>query len=291
MFDHRPIDTGFDTAPVTATVSPAPDPAPATVESGLGDLSGTPAPAQRAAPTVNTAADAGEDDPDIDLDARVAGLLGNRPATDWNAISAFMRAVVPWPGSEQDPGYVNLHYSFPNPDPDPAKVKKKPKLWAGWPYKEIDKFNGGLKWTLDHPDRAPAVYFCTSLQEKKGLSKKGKDKAQRLAKDALAFKSIWIDCDVRPDDKTGKHYLTEAEALKALLAFIAKAKLPPPTIINSGGGFHLYWISNKVLTPAEWYPYASGLKHLLIQEGVKCDTGLTTDYVGRHPARPSNQAG
>ena len=41
------VDTGFDTTPVTATVSPALAPAPATVETGFGDLDGTPAPSSR----------------------------------------------------------------------------------------------------------------------------------------------------------------------------------------------------------------------------------------------------
>ena len=86
------VDTGFDATPVTATVSPALAPAPATVETGFGDLGGTPAPVQQAAPTVNTAADTGEpEDPDADLDARVSALRPNRSITDWNAVSAFMR--------------------------------------------------------------------------------------------------------------------------------------------------------------------------------------------------------
>jgi hypothetical protein len=55
-----PLDTGFDTTPVTATVSPALAPAPATVETGFDHLGGTPAPVQQAAPTVNTVADTGE---------------------------------------------------------------------------------------------------------------------------------------------------------------------------------------------------------------------------------------
>src|SRR5712672_424352 len=120
-----PVDTGLDTTPVTATVNPvpvtatvnpAPTPAPAAtgpVDTGFGDLGGTPAPAQQATPTVNTMADTGED-PDVDLDARVAGLLANKSAINWNAVSAFMANVVAWPGSPSDPGYVNLHYSMPN---------------------------------------------------------------------------------------------------------------------------------------------------------------------------------
>src|SRR5882724_11712044 len=93
-----------ETNEITATVNPAPAPAPAAVETGFGDLGGTPAPVQQATPTVNAVADTGEPkDPDVDLDARVAGLLANSPATNWNTVCIFMAAVVPWPASPQDP--------------------------------------------------------------------------------------------------------------------------------------------------------------------------------------------
>ena len=56
--------------------------------------------------------------------------------------------------------------------------------------------------------------------------------------------------------------------------------LPPPSaVVKSGGGLHIYWISDRPLTPQEWSPYAHGLKSLLLKHGVKCDAGLTTDDV------------
>ena len=62
-------DAGFDTMPVTATVSP------------------TLPPAEQATPMVNTAADAGRtEEPNAD-----------KSITDWNAVSAFMANVVAWP--------------------------------------------------------------------------------------------------------------------------------------------------------------------------------------------------
>src|SRR5258708_29880097 len=109
------VDTGFDTTSFTATASPALAPAPAIVETGFGELDGTPAAVQQAAPTVNTVADTGKpEDPDADLDARVAALLPNKSITDWNAVQAFLAAVVPWPASSNDAGWVNLHWSFPD---------------------------------------------------------------------------------------------------------------------------------------------------------------------------------
>src|SRR5260221_700365 len=51
------------------------------------------------------------------------------------------------------------------------------------------------------------------------------------------------------------------------------------SIVNSGGRLHPYWISDRALEPAQWLPFAAGLKALLLKEGVRCDAGLTTDDV------------
>jgi hypothetical protein len=82
---------------------------------------------------------------------------------------------------------------------------------------------------------------------------------------------------VKPEDTTGEHYTDEKTALTELFKFLAKVGLPKPSIIvNSGGGFHIYWTSNKPLLPHEWQPYAEGLRELLVKERIKCDVGLTT---------------
>ena len=88
------------------------------------------------------------------------------------------------------------------------------------------------------------------------------------------FKAIWLDVDV---GKEGG-YATLEEALKAAIKFRESIGLPPfSAIVGSGGGIHLYWISDVALTPANWRPYAEGLKALALQQGLKCDLGVTTD--------------
>jgi hypothetical protein len=255
-------NTGFDTTPVTVTVSPAP--APAIVETGFGDQSGAPAPAQQATPTVNTAADTGEPkDPDAD-----------KSMTDWNAVSAFMANVVAWPEFPSGPGHVGLWYSMPNTAFDPSKkVDAHNKKWfmSGWPYKDVTNFVNRVGWVLTVPNKFQDQWFCTSLQARAGKTKKGKDKAQKSSMDALKQKSIFVDVDI-------KHYAGEKEALTAILDFQKKVGLPPPSaIVHTGGGFHVYWISNTALLPHEWQPYAQGLKALLLTNNVKCDLVVTGD--------------
>ena len=267
------VETGFDTTPFTATVKPAPAPARATVDTGFGDPDGTLASVHPAASTVNTVVDTGEaKEPDADLDARVAAWLPTKSPTDWNAVAAFMSAVVPWPDPDQPgSGYVNLHYSMVDKN-NPKNLIKG----MGRPFTDLHTFISRGAWiTNDHASMRD-VWYCTSLQSEKGVNKRGNPKALRFVKNALALKTIWIDLDVEPGNP--KKYDSVGDALRAALAFITAVNLPDPSaIVFSGGGIHVYWISRDSLKTADWRMYASGLKNLLLANAVKCDAGVTTD--------------
>ena len=176
----------FEADRVTATVNPAS--ASATVDTGPGDVDATLTPAQPAARTVNTLADTGEPEgAAADLNARVAALLPDKPTTDWNAISAFMASVVPWPVSPQDPGYVNLHYSYP----DRTDPTKKGKGVPGYPFRSVDTLVSKSHWMLQQ-NFYWDQWFCLSLQSKQRHNHKypNKPKAERLAHNALAVKAV-----------------------------------------------------------------------------------------------------
>ena len=107
----------------------------------------------------------------------------------------------------------------------------------------------------------------------------------RKSANAIMMRAIWIDCDVKPDDTTGKHYTDEKTALSALLGFVMAVGLPQPsTIVHSGGGFHLYWCSDRDLTVDEWRPYAQGLKALLIgtRKMLVVYRGHVNNYILHH---------
>jgi AAA domain len=259
------VDTGFDATPVTA----APAPAPATVETGFGDLGGTPAP-------VNTVVDTGEpEDPDVDLDARVVALLPNKSITDWNAVSVFMAAVVPWPGSQEDLGWVVLPNGYADtkfPGGRDPKTNKYP-VGPGKPFKTVDKLVSYVGWA-HKTHNIKDIFFVLSLQRNVGTSRNGKPQGKKSKAAALMVKAIWLDIDV---GKEGA-YDTVEDALKAVIKFKEKNGLPPfSAIVGSGGGIHVYWISDKALSPTEWRPYAEGLKALAANDGLKCDLGVTTD--------------
>jgi hypothetical protein len=197
------------------------------------------------------------------------------PTTDRIAAASnnrkFLENVVVWPGPDS-PGWINMHVNLKNTDH--TKNGGKPFV-VGWPYKQIDEFINRALW-VDNTDKFFNVWLCMSQQSESGAGATGNPKAIRKAANATWVKAIWIDIDVKPHDD--KHYQTQEAAIAALDGFVVRVGLPPPSaVINSGGGLHVYWISDKPLTPNEWRPYAEGLKAALLQEGVLSDTGLTTD--------------
>lgn len=190
--------------------------------------------------------------------------------TDWTAIQDFLSKVVPWPASQHDAGWVNLHFSFPD-QKDPKVLIKK----GGWPMRSIEGFIQRVTFALTRATQFKDLWYCTSLQSEAGTNTKGKPKAVRKKANATGLKAIWADIDVSDDPH---HYHTIEEALRAILEFQTKVGLPAPSaIVYSGGGIHVYWISKDTLTPSAWHSYADGLKQLLLMNGIKCDAGLTTD--------------
>jgi len=185
----------------------------------------------------------------------------------WGDTKAFLEKVVAWP--VDDTGYVNLHFSII--DKDGGK-----DIVTGKPFTSMDKMLSFADWAKAQPN-FKEMWYCTSLQSEAGENRNGKPKAIRLHQNAKALKAIWIDIDVKDDPK---HYGSLEEAWEAFTIFRREAGLPPPSaIVKSGGGLHIYWLSDRPLTPAEWAPYAHGLRSLLLKHKVRCDAGLTTDDV------------
>ena len=87
------------------------------------------------------------------------------------------------------------------------------------------------------------------------------------------IKSFWLDIDCGKD----KPYKSRYEVTQALVTFCRNTKLPPPLIINSGGGLHVYWVLDTAITAAEWRITALKLKALCTQLKFKVDPSRTSD--------------
>lgn len=177
-------------------------------------------------------------------------------------IRDFLLRVLPWPGDDL-PGFLNVHVQ--------GKIDGK-SFWSGAPTRNVDQFLQAV-YTYRSWPTPPDIYFCLSRQSHvKTIG--DRQKAAKSQQNALALKAIWLDVDVKP-----KAFQTIAEALDAVKEFYTKNSLPKPSAyVASGGGLHVYWISDRALAPQEWQPYAEGLKALAIEFfGGKIDAGVIAD--------------
>jgi hypothetical protein len=181
------------------------------------------------------------------------------------SIREFLLRCLPWP-SDDTQGFINMHAMLTMPG------GKKP--WTGTPTRDVDQFLAAVHTALGWRT-PPDIYFCLSRQAETKTIADGKVRAAKSQVNALAVKSVWLDIDIKDPPKG---YRTLGEVIAALNAFCAHYKLPHPTaLVMSGGGVHAYWFSNRPLTPAEWLPYADGLKHAALLFGLRCDAGVTAD--------------
>jgi hypothetical protein len=175
----------------------------------------------------------------------------------------FLSRVLPWPAPDQS-GWCNVHYTIPGKDVG----------YPGRPYKELDKFLAMVDWGKAHPKNVSDIFFCLSRQSQVGEKIGNTFRALRRKENALAIKAIYLDVDV----KEGRGYEDILSAVKAVNAFTITARLPWYTaLVGSGGGLHVYMISDKPLSLSEWAPFAEGLRFLAEQHGLRCDLFVTTD--------------
>ncbi len=103
-------------------------------------------------------------------------------------------------------------------------------------------------------------------------------------------KALFIDIDCGEE----KPFADQREGARALKTFLKASGLPPPMIVNSGRGLHVYWPLTEALAPADWQPLADALKECAKQNGFEIDPAVTADSarvlrpVGTH--NPKNGA-
>jgi len=200
----------------------------------------------------------------------------------------YLARVVPWP-QPGEPGFVNLHWTFP---PTTARPDGK-AAWTGRAVRDASEAARTLEFALKPGSNTLDVYACMSSQLEavpkvtKGARPFSYNAPLRLATNAISLKSFFIDVDfgkTKKDPASGlmvpDGYQTAEEAIVAMMAFVSKVGLPKPTmVVNSGGGFHFYWCVNSALTPPEWLPIAFALAEATKAFGLHCDTQCTVDSV------------
>ena len=141
------------------------------------------------------------------------------------------------------------------------------KAFVHYPFQDHTKAAQFASW-LD--GKGHVVYYALATYQETFQNKNDKPRIKRTHKNVALLKSIWLDIDFKD---------CPAEELKPkFVRFIKDSGLPPPTmIVNSGGGWHVYWCLNSSVIPERWVPLAEGLKQLCKEHDFPADHVCTSD--------------
>jgi hypothetical protein len=103
----------------------------------------------------------------------------------------------------------------------------------------------------------------------------------RKKENVLGLKAFWLDVDcgvakAEPDPKTGRPdgYIDQSAAIAALRTFCGSVGLPAPTIVDSGGGIHVYWALTEEISRRDWEPVAERFKEVCKTQNFYVDNAV-----------------
>lgn len=110
----------------------------------------------------------------------------------------------------------------------------------------------------------------------------------RKADNVEAVKALWLDLDCGDT----KPYETQALAGAAAVQFTETIGLPPPLLVNSGRGLHVYWIFEEAICADDWRNTATLLKLAAQHAGLLADPARTADVASilRTPGTHNHKA-
>ena len=121
-----------------------------------------------------------------------------------------------------------------------------------------DSVDGALALIQDFVDQGLGSSFTPGTYE--GL--------RRKEEDCIWIKSFFLDLDV---EHGAIRYPSKEEALADVERFISEIDWPPPVLVDSGGGIHVYWIFDEEMPADEWSGYAQKFKQLCVDHGLQLD--------------------
>ena len=107
-----------------------------------------------------------------------------------------------------------------------------------------------------------------------------KEKGNRKADNARAMKALFLDLDIGESKEGKPKYDTKdhaAESFKNFMVQTGMGELGQPFIVNSGGGFHIYWAFDEEIPIEQWKPIGENFKRLCHQEGMIIDMNVPAD--------------
>ena len=208
--------------------------------------------------------------------------------------AVFLANVLPWP-TDGDTFFVNVHRRQPMTDRETGTVLRDSKgkarqIYSGKACRTPREAVNHIKWVLqtkfdeDYEATGTDVYVCMSAQRdaKAKINQRGKTtySAIRNEQNAVLFKGLWVDVDVKPGD-LAKGYPDSETAVREFVRIYTAIGLPKPTtlVMSGSGGFHAHWVFQEAISHERWHPLAHSLVAALKENGFVGDTGCTIDAV------------
>jgi hypothetical protein len=120
----------------------------------------------------------------------------------------------------------------------------------------------------------PAYFAPATFEKASYIDEQTGRRRSRTQANAQFMRSFFLDLDVGPGELK---FESKADALKALKAFTKKLDLPKPTVVDSGGGIHVYWPLALAVPVSAWRPVADQLKAACVAEQFRCDMAVPAD--------------
>jgi len=133
-----------------------------------------------------------------------------------------------------------------------------------------DSLNDTRKLIKENLDEQRNTYFALASF---------KDNTSRTQKNVSELKAFWLDLDCYDPEKVNKNegYPDKVSAMQALVAFIDDVGLPQPAIVDSGGGWHVYWRLESALSKDKWQPIADMFKAVCLKKKLAIDPRVPAD--------------
>ena len=124
-------------------------------------------------------------------------------------------------------------------------------------------------------------YAMSTLKERRVWNAKLEKYQIRTKANMHSLKTFFFDVDVVYADelegmdeaRRNSKYTSREDALNAIKLFTHQIGWPKPTLISSGGGFHVYWTLTKAISAEMYSDVAARLKIAAQNLGFKLDTG------------------
>jgi len=197
------------------------------------------------------------------------GCTGNTTVVKYDT-ATFLARVVP------SGNYLNL------------AINKNPAIIEGeWTQRTyvVSDYAKAANAAIWHASQGRDVYFAhaTFNLAQTRVSKQGKQflHAERKQPNVQWLRALVIDGDVKRDGDgkdPAKVFTDRGEAMAWLAKFAQATGLPQPNlVVNSGYGFHWYWLLDTPLPPREWQLFADAMKAAMAAHKFPADTAITVD--------------